>query len=87
MDADERRYATHPNTHLDFLIYSKISKKPLLAIEVDGYNYHKDDSRQGERDAMKNSILSKYGLPLLRLKTNGSSELEQISSKLKEILS
>ena len=87
MDSDERRYATHPNTHLDFLIYSKISKKPLLAIEVDGYNYHKDDSRQGERDAMKNSILDKYGLPLLRLKTNGSGEMEQIVSKLNEILS
>ena len=86
IDPEEQRYAMHPNTHLDFLIFSRISKRPLLAIEVDGYNYHKEGSRQGERDAMKNSILCKYGLPLLRLKTNGSGERECIEAKLRNIL-
>ena len=33
----ECRYAMNPATHLDFLIYNRISKKPVLAIEVDGY--------------------------------------------------
>ena len=30
----------HHNTHIDFLIYNKISKIPLLVVEVDGYKYH-----------------------------------------------
>ena len=33
----ECQYAMNPATHLDFLIYNRISKKPVLAIEVDGY--------------------------------------------------
>ena len=37
----ECSYAMNHSTHLDFLIYNKITKKPLLAIEVDGYEFHK----------------------------------------------
>lgn len=32
----------NPAVHLDFLIYNRISKKPVLAVEVDGYEYHKE---------------------------------------------
>lgn len=35
---EERKYASHHNTHIDFLIYNKISKIPLLVIEVDDIN-------------------------------------------------
>ena len=45
----ESKYASHHNTHIDFLIYNKISKIPLLVIEVDGYKYHKKGSKQKER--------------------------------------
>ena len=38
----EREYAMNPNTHIDFLILNRISKKPVLAIEVDGWDNHKD---------------------------------------------
>lgn len=31
-------YASHHNIHIDFLIYNKISKIPLLVIEVDDIN-------------------------------------------------
>lgn len=40
---------SHHNTHIDFLIYNKISKILLLAVEVDGYKYHKKDNKQKER--------------------------------------
>ena len=84
---EERKYASHPNTHVDFLIYNKISKIPLLVVEVDGYKYHKEGNRQKERDILKNNILSKYNIPLIRLTTNGSKEESIIRSKLDEIVS
>ncbi|SCZ80505.1 AAA domain-containing protein [Pseudobutyrivibrio xylanivorans] len=75
---DEARYAFNPGTHLDFLLYKKLGKEPFLAIEVDGFNYHKVGTAQHERDLKKNSILEKCDLPLLRLPTNGSGEREKI---------
>lgn len=79
---EERCYATHPNTHVDFLIYNRITKAPVLAIEVDGFHYHKDGTRQAERDRMKGEIFTKYGIPLLRLATNGSNEIQRIKELL-----
>ena len=83
---EERKYASHHNTHIDFLIYNKISKIPLLVIEVDGYKYHKEDNKRKERDILKNNILSKYNIPLIRLTTDGSREESIIRSKLDEIV-
>ncbi|WP_417292417.1 DUF2726 domain-containing protein [Desulfovibrio porci] len=40
---------------------------------------------QLKRDAVKQSILNKYGVPLLRLPTNGSNEMTKIRTKLDEI--
>lgn len=57
LNDDEYKYAMNSATHLDFLIYNRISKKPILAIEVDGYHYHREGTRQAERDKMKNRIL------------------------------
>jgi hypothetical protein len=79
---EERCYATHPNTHVDFLIYNRITKMPVLAIEVDGFHYHKEGTRQAERDRMKDGIFAKYGIPLLRLPTNGSGEIQKIKAML-----
>ena len=84
--SDEREDWSHYNTHIDFLIYNKISKIPLLAVEVDRYKYHKEDNKQKERDILKNNILSKYNIPLIRLTTNGSREESIIRSKLDEIV-
>ena len=79
---EEFRYATHPNTHVDFLIYNRITKAPVLAIEVDGFHYHKEGTRQAERDQLKNEIFVKYEIPLLRLPTNGSGEIQKIKDQL-----
>lgn len=78
----EAQYATHPATHIDFLIINRVSKEPLLAIETDGYSYHNETTIQYERDRLKDHILEVYGLPLLRLSTVGHSEEQQIVSKL-----
>ena len=79
---EERKYISHYSTHLDFLIINHVTKKPVIAIETDGYSYHSDETEQHKRDLMKNHILEVYGLPLLRLRTNESNEKERIVSSL-----
>ena len=87
LSAEEKRYANHHSTHLDFVIYNKLGKTPVLAIEVDGCAYHQKGSRQYERDLMKNEILEKYGLPLVRFSTTGSGERGRLAVLLSTISS
>lgn len=87
LEEKECRYAMNPGTHVDFLIYNRISKKPILAVEVDGYEYHNQETEQAARDVMKDHILELYEIPLMRFWTNGSGEKERITGKLREILS
>ncbi len=81
----EAKYASHHMTHLDFLIFNKLGKNPVLAIEVDGYAYHAAEAKQSERDIMKDAILEKYEHPLLRFSTTGSGEREKLVSRLEGI--
>ncbi|NTV26539.1 MAG: AAA family ATPase [Chlorobiaceae bacterium] len=82
---EEFAYAFHPWTHTDFVIYRRIDKSPVLVIEVDGYAFHREGTRQAERDVLKDSVLAKCGLPLLRLSTIGSNEQKRIRKKLEEV--
>jgi DNA polymerase III delta prime subunit len=58
----------------DFVLYFKVGKTPLGVIEVDGGSH--DTPQQAELDTLKNSILSKSGISLLRLRTV-ESRIEQ----------
>lgn len=84
LSEEEKKYAMHPSTHVDFLIYSKIDKKPRLLIEVDGVVFHQEGSLQSKRDKLKDAIMHKYELPFLRLRTNGSGERKQILELLEK---
>jgi len=86
LNDEECKYISHYSTHLDFLIVNHVSKKPLLAIETDGYNFHNEETDQHRRDEMKDHILEVYGLPLLRLSTTGSGEKDKIMKVLKDIM-
>ena len=86
LTAEEAKYAANPLTHIDFLLFNRMDKSPVMAIEIDGTRYHAEGSRQAERDAMKNSILQKCNIPLLRIRTNESGVRERIISKLSEII-
>lgn len=77
---DEIRFIKN-NSRIDFLLYNKIDKTPVLAIEVDGVSFH-NNVQQQERDNKKNHILEIIGLPLLRLSTDGQSEEVRIIEKL-----
>ena len=79
---EQRAYASHSWTHIDFLVYDTVTHKAKLAIEVDGTHYHKIGSDQGRRDLMKDSVLAAIGLPLLRLGTAGSQEQDRIRAAL-----
>lgn len=85
LNEKEQKYISHYSTHLDFLIINHVTKMPVLAIEVDGFNYHKKGTEQEKRDKMKNHILKVYGLRLLRLCTTGNGEQEKIVNALKNI--
>lgn len=82
----ESEYVSHFLTHVDFLIFDKIGKSPKLVIEVDGVAFHKEETKQMLRDDLKNKILAKYNLPILRFRTDGSREKEKLIKKLEEII-
>lgn len=86
LNYEERKYVTNPSTHLDFLIYNRITKKSVLAVEADGFHFHKVGTIQAERDKMKNHILDVYGIPYLRFATNGSGEKEKLIQALIDVL-
>lgn len=71
---------------LDFGVYSRVTGKLILAIEVDGWEFHGNNEEQLKRDALKDSIMTAYGVPVLRLPTNGSGEPELIRDALGRVL-
>lgn len=86
LNDDEKKYALNDWTHIDFVVYNKMDKKMVMAIEVDGYYFHKKGTRQSERDEMKDTILSKYGIPLIRLSTVGSGEEKILEKNMCEMM-
>ncbi|OAB35997.1 AAA domain-containing protein [Paenibacillus glacialis] len=85
LNEEERKYVKH-NASVDFVFYHKFAKEPLLAIEVDGFQFHENNPVQQVRDDKKNNILEKYDLPLLRLVTQGSGEEQKIRDKLDAVM-
>ncbi len=71
---------------MDFIIYNKLGKVPLLGIEVDGYEFHKEGRPQNKRDKMKDTILGKYHFPILRFGTNESNEKLKLVKVLENLL-
>ena len=69
------------NCSVDFLIKDKVCQDIICIIEVDGVAFHENNKEQQVKDKLKDSILEKCNINLLRLKTNGSNE----ESKIKKI--
>jgi hypothetical protein len=90
LEGREKEYAQNNWTRVDFVIFRKTSKQPLLAIEVDGYAFHNSNNNrakiQCERDAIKNKLLSEAKIPLIRFNTTGSNKKMILTNKLKELL-
>lgn len=85
-DNEEKAFIQNPWTHVDFLIFNKLDKEPVLVVEVDGYEYHMNSSEQRRRDAVKDKILREIDLPILRIATNESGEKEKLIEMLDRII-
>ena len=81
----ERQYALNSFTHVDFLLFEKISRRPVVAIEVDGWTFHRPGSAQAKRDALKDDLCARYGIPLIRFSTTGSGEKARLRDVCKQI--
>ena len=79
-DWTTRERAFMARASCDFVIYFKVGKTPLGVIEVDG-GFH-DKPEQATRDALKNHILAKSKLPILRLRTVESGIKKKIAGFL-----
>lgn len=67
---------------IDFVVYNRITNRPVLAIEVDGFAFHEGDEKQKVRDGLKDEICRAFSIQLLRLPTTGSGEPHLIRKRL-----
>lgn len=81
----ERQYALNGLTHVDFLLFDRMARSPVAVIEVDGWNFHRTGTVQAERDALKDRICERYGIPLFRFSTTGSGEKERLRDIFRQL--
>lgn len=86
LSEEEYRFVVKTQSHNDFVIFNKIDKMPVLAVEVDGYKYHANNRTQLKRDKMKDEILRKYEIPILRFSSVGSGEEKILTERLQEYI-
>ena len=84
--SEEQRAFVFTDSALDFGVYPRVTGRLVLAIEVDGWQYHGNSEQQQQCDARKDSIMAAYGVPVLRLPTNGSGEERLIREALDKLL-
>lgn len=80
----EIEYINHQWSHVDFVLFDKLTYKPVLCIEVDGTTYHDYSKRQINHDIIKEKVLKQNNHKFLRIKTNNSDEQQKIISMLKD---
>ncbi|MDI9898377.1 AAA domain-containing protein [Rhodococcus sp. IEGM 1409] len=74
-------YVQH-RASVDFVVRNAITRQPILAIEVDGYQFHENKPEQLARDDVKNSIFGTLEMSLLRLPTTGHGEADLVRNEL-----
>lgn len=83
---EEKAFASNRLSHVDFLVYNSLTKRPLLVIEVDGWYYHKRQGGQVTRNALKDKLLAKFGLALHRILTTDTVNVESLKALLSSSL-
>jgi very-short-patch-repair endonuclease len=81
----EKKYV-QDGASVDFVMYYKLDKTPVLTIEVDGVKFHENSPEQLEKDKMKDDILEKRRLRPHRFPTNTVVEEQDIKEKLNKII-
>ncbi|WP_280457787.1 AAA domain-containing protein [Nocardia carnea] len=77
LTSEQARYVKH-RASVDFVVFNRVTKDTVCVIEVDGFQFHENNPRQLARDALKDEIFASYGIPLIRLPTTGSAEIDRI---------
>ncbi|MCI8272904.1 MAG: AAA family ATPase [Clostridia bacterium] len=72
LNDNERQYINN-RASVDFVIFNKMDNKPVLLIEVDGFQFHANKPEQLVKDEMKNNIARKNNIKLLRFETGGKA--------------
>lgn len=86
LSEDEKRYINN-RASVDFVIFDKMDKKPILLIEVDGFVFHRNNEEQLKKDKMKNNIARKKNIPILRFETGEKAYDEQkIISEIRKVI-
>jgi hypothetical protein len=86
LTSEELKFAMNILTHTDFVIFNRLDKMPVLVVEVDGHAFHANNPAHLERDKMKDEILWKYNIPIIRMKTTESGEEERLRLMLRDVL-
>ncbi|WP_455188514.1 AAA domain-containing protein [Actinomyces naeslundii] len=71
---------------IDFAVYHKVSRRMLLAVEVNGTRFHEDSPEQQVRDELKAQIIGIYGADVLVLRTNDSNIESKVRDRLDRVL-
>lgn len=81
----EKKFIKQSRSSVDFIIFNKFNANPVLAIEVDGTEFHLNNPEQLERDKKKDGIFKKYSIPILRLATHTAIIEDMIELELSKI--
>ncbi|MGW2094976.1 AAA domain-containing protein [Promicromonospora sukumoe] len=81
----DRQASFRRRASVDLVVFNGVTLRPVLVIEVDGHT-HQSDTKQIDRDLMKNAMLNQVGQPWLRLPTDGSGEPRRIKERIDEAL-
>lgn len=82
---EEALYIQH-DASIDFVIYDKMDKAPVLFIEVDGFAFHENNKERLKKDRLKDHIALQNNIKMLRFKTNGTYDEEKISGIIRDSL-
>ena len=67
--------------HIDFLLCDPESLEVKIAVELDGRGHN--EMRQRNKDGLKNDVLKKIGLPLLRIQAKKSYAPSELQTEIK----
>ncbi|MGG4049052.1 AAA domain-containing protein [Paenibacillus favisporus] len=85
LDEEERNLVKNRSS-VDFVIYHKLDRSLVLAIEVDGFEFHENKPEQLKRDELKEQIFKKFEKELIRFPTTGSGEEQRLREVLRSKL-
>jgi len=76
----KRHFFQISNKHFDFIILSKDTFSPVLAIELNDKSHNK--RKRKKRDALVERVCSSSGLPLLWINAKRSYSMEELKNKI-----